>query len=418
MDERNEGALEALGVLVAQEPNPFVAGLLLLPDDAHFPDAFEPTEAGMSSLLHRLHQYLGISHVDVEVELDLDDASGDVERTEIALEFVEAQRAHYRVRRIDRADVVVAAVLEVALAAMFDQSTRTTTETYREPGGSPDRWVPDDDETFLGASLLAVARGAGVLLAIGAHTFRAGAEIAGGLSALGHWDHVERGALDPHVVSYLLAAQLVIRDDVDRPRVLAALPTERRREVMDALGTLDREEVAEVLGLPPRSAWPPPARPDEATTSRRPTPKRRSKPAGAMSFRLRSDAGALGAFLGAALGMAGIALTLWIAPSWSPDESVMHRVVITDDGAYVGTFRSITPAFFLGAMVLIVLVTGALGAAVGRRRVRDVCAAVGCGAPLAQGVPSCPRCGRRFAGVVRSRTELIERRWAERDGRE
>lgn len=402
MSEAEDVEPDLLGALaeeVARDPGPFVSGYVVLPDDRHFPDRFAPTRAGITTLLRRLHVYLGIPQLEPEVELELPDDAELVGATDAELVSVDRRSARYQVRYVEQADVVFALLEQAALAAVLARPTGSV-GPFRDPAGEGDlerRPSGEPGEAFA-ATLLAIARGLGVLVAAGAHQYRAAGRIEGQMTRTA-WRHVKRGALEPGAASFLVAAQLALRTDVDREAVLSALPRERADEVRLALPELSRDALIDAMDLPPPAKWPAPATypvrplrapeaPDDEPSTPRERRRRRARERRTPVYRIRTTRWGGGAMLA------------------------------TVPGAVLGGLAMIAVGGGTGVGLAVMVATTVAGGLVGRRWWVDRCSDEDCDVVIPAAASRCPGCHRTIAGVVGTRTEALQASWsAPKDGR-
>lgn len=384
--------LAELAAAIRREPGAFLSGYLVLPDDRHFPDRFTPTRAGLTQLLRRLHHYLGIPQVEPRVTLELADEEL-VNATDVELVSVDRSTARYLVRYVDQVDVVFALAEEVALAALLSRPPDGI-GPFRDPASAGDGKLRParTPEEAVAATLLAVARGLGVLVAAGAHQYRAAGSIDGRMVRTA-WRHVQRGALEPGDAAFLVAVQLVVRAEVDRDAVLSALPRDRADEARRALGELKRDEVIAALELPPVAEWPArasypvpaleaPTIADEPLVSPRERRKARARTNKAPIYRVRTTRSLAGALLGT-LGGGALAMS----------------ILASDGGGGL-------------VVVSVMLVTATLGTWLGRTSWTDACSDSDCEVIIPPDAERCPGCRRPIAGVVGSRKEALQAGWA------
>lgn len=231
-------------------PAPLLAWPVVWAADRWFPDPFSADPRGLARLLLRLLRYAHLDDVPVGVEL-LDGQL--VDEPDTLATFVEAEDDD-------------APVLAVTPAALFDPDALVALLALQVAG----LWravrglqVDDADEPRRTA-LTAVALGFGPLVANAAELHRTEGGVDGNLA----WTQYRRswlGALPWQSLSFLLAAQLVLRgDDAETKAVLAHLQHNQRTACEKAMRLLADlgPALEERLLLPPRGRRP--AREDDA----------------------------------------------------------------------------------------------------------------------------------------------------------
>ncbi len=400
--------VDALSALVARAPDAFVAGHVVLPTPDYFPEPWSPTRAGLTALARRLHAHLGLP-LDAQIELDAEDETNALlVETRIELTAIGADLVHYRVSSLGRPDDAVFALLhEAARATELLGRAQAGHGPFRRPALEVPIEIDERPEAHEAASLLAVARGLGAMVAAGAHTYRQAGKTEGRM-VRSEWQHAVYGALPPEIASELLAVQLVVRLDVDRDAVLSQLPSERAAEVRAALAKADHADVLTRLALAPEATWPAPATlpvppiaettraEDDAPVGSAERRRKRAGRAGGSVYRVREASN---------LGLIKRALAL--------------AVVLCGGGYYLGElvsdgWGSIFAILGAGVAALSTLIRGTPPATSSS----DTCSDPACAKTIPQDLARCPGCDRPIAGVALSQREATELRWAAEEAAE
>lgn len=195
----------------------FLRGSVVSADQTHYPDVWDETRGGVARVLART---LWHAHAPFEAVLEDIRAAGAQEagllrNTLLQLARVDAQGARFELNHVGNDDVAGIAAHEVGRAFVG----------WLAHAGHPFRTTPEDDlPTPALGSLAAVYLGLGVVAANAAYHQRTAGQITGNLSYHAH-DVARIGGLNVNELSFLLAVQAEVRDDV-----LPALATLRRTQ--------------------------------------------------------------------------------------------------------------------------------------------------------------------------------------------
>jgi hypothetical protein len=373
--EREE-LLTRLGrVLASAGWEHFVSAPILLPDSKFFPDRWTMDAAGVHRLTKRLLRYAGLGELDVDVVAYEEDAPPETgHHTGIAGWFagiVDGRcRFGFDERHVEDDDAIVGVMChEVAHA-------------FRHHRGmvGDDRDLEEED-----TDITTVHLGFGVLSANNAYRYRTSGNLEG-LIAVSRSSESSIGYLSARALSFLLAAQVVVRRE-ERAicrEIARALESNQASFFRAAVSALEADEAAlrTKLGVPPREEWPAPRALDELTAPivddaprvrRKRKKKTRRTNEGERVFRV-----------------------------------VRRRMFFMT--ALLGTIGAVASAFAGDNTVTAIGATAAVavGLLVGSRMRADFCSDPACAASLPLGASTCPRCGGTIVGEIRSPSERLE----------
>jgi len=229
---------------------PLVSAPLLEPTGKHFPDAWRADALGVERLARRLLTYAGLPDLGVDVDLfegsHPDDWSSAHQGTAAWFAGIADGRCHFGTNALQFAEP------ELLPAIMAHE----VAHAYR-------RWhklqVLDRDTEERLTDLTTIYLGFGILTTNASYRYRQrGVLIAGTYSGTESM-HERYGYLPSEQMSFLLAAQAVVRglSRAQRRRVMGLLGANQAASFRTACATLDRAAVIERLGLPPPWKWPP-----------------------------------------------------------------------------------------------------------------------------------------------------------------
>jgi hypothetical protein len=263
-EEREELLARLASLIDRRGYEPFVTAHVVQPKPAFFPDVWTPDVQGAARVAQRLLGYAALGHLRADVSVyrsERDEAAAigvyfdDDGRDAIAtFEGIEDCSCLFTVSENQLAydDAVVATLChEVAHA-------------YREQYGVADVDRDLDEEN---TDLTAVFLGFGVLLANNAEKFRKEGWAAGAM-VYTRWSHSRSGYLPPQGLCWLLAAQVVARQDPGlKMHVLANLDANPAASFRAACKELEKDlaGLLDRLHIPPQEEWPEAVALDELT---------------------------------------------------------------------------------------------------------------------------------------------------------
>ena len=244
----------------------FVAAPIVEPSDRFFPDPFAPDLRGVRTVMRRLLTYAGLGALSVEVEgrarPGLDRMAetlcvvGELSDRGVLLEVWAEGPPE------DLALTLAHEAARIFRELRSDEGCEGASvgHPYRAPVFQPEQPDALPDEAFEEeVSIAACYLGFGLLVAKGAHVYRAEGEMSGTL-AVTRWVHRCLGALAPDEACFLLAAQCVVRgvDDERLARFRGYLGPNQAKMLADFVAELRGSEDAlrEALGLPSPDEWP------------------------------------------------------------------------------------------------------------------------------------------------------------------
>lgn len=350
-------------------------------DTRDFPDPWQPTRAAVERLLARLFWH---AHVDLDVAIDdlraLDAGAQLLSRS--AIEWMQTKDgvAEFQLEAIGNDNVAGALSHEIGRAYLAWIAAATP---YREARSAP---------TDRDGSIAAVYLGLGVLAANAAEYHRSAGELRG-RTAVTEWDVVMTGGLSNDEVLYLLAVQAVLRDaPIDAHGTLRRELRDRLRDAIAGL-TPHRAELAARLGVDlaaPRTPLERDPAPARVSDAERPEPDRRTRWAGAETYRVSERRTAWGGLLGF---LVSIVLVIMLAAATNRGE--------------------LSPYLLIAAFVVPIVV----GLILGRRARYDRCYWNQCMRIQPPAATACPGCGARIAGRIEDFREELARRAEEEDDR-
>lgn len=354
---------------------PYVAGHLVEPTDAYFPDEWMPTPAGVAQLAARVLDYAGIDEVAIDARhADADEPrpaplSDDEPAPGVWALTVEAHRIGLAVD-LDQLDDRLALLATLArIAATVFRLRQAITP------GPAESEARDLDVT-------AAYLGFGLITTNAAHRFRARRPVndMGDGRAAPLYAHRRLGALTPGEQACLLALHQQARaaPAVDRKAIAAQLEPNQRTWFLDACKRLAARDVLAELGLPPRESWPRP----------------RPRPSAPVTSLVRAQRA-----VPTAIARGGVGGVHAGEPVFRAASSYAAPY-----GGY-GLLAGLLAALLVGLAGLAgpVMIAVALGVptvltVLGARRPRDLCAGARCGMPLPSHATRCPSCGGTVAG--------------------
>jgi len=239
----------------------YVAAPVLEANDHYFPDPYSPDIRGVRTVARRLLKHVGLDDLDVDaggVKAEDHDA---LAQTYVVLGELTERRFVIDVYEIGAAEEVPLVLAhEVARAyGRLRSGPMRSTHPYRAPAFQEDEEPEADRAEEANASLTGMYLGLGLLVALGAHRYRATGEMAGTM-AITRWVHECLGGLSPNEACFLLAAQAVARNEPDEvtERWRKALSPNERKSFSRFLRELrpEREALLARLGLPDEATWP------------------------------------------------------------------------------------------------------------------------------------------------------------------
>jgi hypothetical protein len=231
---------------------PFLAAPILEPTHRCFPDRWTPDAEGARTLLVRLMNYARLPDLDVSVQLfsqqswapaHLLDATAiaDQARAGAAALFAGIHEGvgyfGVDVHQLDDPQRLVGIL------------AHETAHAWRRLKGIEDDDLATEEKL---TDLTTVSLGFGVMTVNASYVYRS----SGGLRYT-QWSHARAGYLSPQAMSFLLAAQVVARNQ-DHRRIQKMLEPNQRAYFEAACEALDREALIEALKLGRSSDWPAP----------------------------------------------------------------------------------------------------------------------------------------------------------------
>jgi len=382
--ERNALVADTATLIQRAGIEPYVAALLVEPNDRFFPDPWRADVESLSRLARRVFDYVGLAKVTIEVEPATSERAiaGGIWAIELGANSV---RLGADRERLDDPLATIATLARFA-AIVFRADHEVAGET-----DEVERRAVDATTVYLGL---------GIITTNAAYRYRASGELRGS-SAITRWSHSELGALSPQAMSYLLAAQLVARAATSSEvrAVAKILETNQATYLAAAIRELDGDALRTQLGLPDRGSWP---------ARRQPPPD-----TGSVAMKLVTALRPEVALIPMAIAK--------VAPTGG--RNVGHpvfRMKRTRAGmaGFIGLFVAMVPMIALAVkgyagLAVGVLVGTSLACAVfGSRMRRDECADSRCNRFLPPGIERCPGCGGTIAGTLlrgENRLEAEER---------
>jgi hypothetical protein len=392
MDDETGGATEAnetteeevlldeLVRTVAQlGPRRFARVPLLEPDARCFPDEYVHGLEGVVVVARQLLAHLGARHLAVEVLDARDDrARGLLERHAIEVWDTSATHIVLRVTELGPAETLPI-VLAYRVTSAWRRAVgldRASDGTFRDaqdesdPEGEPLR----DDLTMY-------ATGLGVLATLGAHHYAAAGRMVGQLTETA-WVHEQHGVLTARTAAFLLAIQLVVRDET--PARVAAI-----RKHLSANAQSDLDAALDAL---------------------RDQPSVLREAFGVTDALLAEDEGALDVQPLAHDPRSRVrreARALPTQPVFRVRQSHLTQDAFV--GSLGGAALAIPAAWFLGPSTLVLVVCGAIAVAlVGARRIYDGCSEPSCSGRIPEDADRCPACHRPVRGRITHASQRLE----------
>jgi hypothetical protein len=234
--------LSDLGTLIARAGAwRFLHGNVVAADDTDYPDRWEETRVGVAGVLARTLWHAHASFDGILEDARTPGAQGEalLRNTLLQLARIEDRVARFTLHHIGNDDVAGIVAHEVGRAFVG----------WLARDGHPFRTTPEDGlpEPAIG-SLATVYLGLGVVAANAAYHSRARGKVTGNLA---HHSHVisRAGGLDVDDLAFLLAVQVVVRDDV--LPALASLRRTQAEAVAAWRAVLEdhEDELSQLLGL-------------------------------------------------------------------------------------------------------------------------------------------------------------------------
>ena len=382
--ERNALVADTATLIQRAGIEPYVAALLVEPNDRFFPDPWRADVESLSRLARRVFDYVGLAKVAIEVEAATSERAIAGGIWAIELGATTAKLGADR-ERLDDPLATIATLARLA-AIVFRAEHEVAGETDEVEGRAIDATT--------------VYLGLGIITTNAAYRYRASGELRGS-SAITRWSHSELGALSPQAMSYLLAAQLVARAATSSEvrAVAKILETNQATYLAAAIRELDGDALRTQLGLPDRGSWP---------ARRQPPPD-----TGSVAMKLVTALRPEVALIPMAIAK--------VAPTGG--RNVGHpvfRMKRTRAGmaGFIGLFVAMVPMIALavkgyaGLAVGVLVGTSLACAVLGSRMRRDECADSRCNRFLPPGIERCPGCGGTIAGTLlrgENRLEAEER---------
>lgn len=261
-DSARKELLARTGALIARwGAKPYLTAPLLEPNDRFFPDPYTGDLVGLRTVTRRLLHYVGLEHLAVELHGHHRKSNELFTHTSAVLTHVDEHEVEIGVWDIGEAEEVPLVLAHEVARAYHALQSKGGRGPYRSsenldggPEGEPDQ-VQEEE-----VSLTACYLGFGLLVALGAHRYKARGKVVGA-SVRTQWSHRRLGALTPDEATFLLAAHAVVRE-VDEATLAdwgGRLSANVRSDFLRYLADLreDREALIEALGLPDRP-WPRP----------------------------------------------------------------------------------------------------------------------------------------------------------------
>lgn len=226
-----------------------VAGPIFEPIGEHFPDRVKPTVGGLRRIVKRLLHYADLGELDLSVELfdghDPDSALITPEGHDVAAWFAGIDDGVCRFGL----DVRQALQPEHAVGVLAHE----VAHAYRRFHGLE---VMDRETEEQLTDLTTVYLGFGVFTTNNTYRYRSHGEIEG-YSVRHGWSEQGAGYLPPEAMSFLLAAQALLRNDRTEQKVVRGYLETNQREMFEkSLEVLERPQLMRDLGLPPEENWP------------------------------------------------------------------------------------------------------------------------------------------------------------------
>ena len=370
-DDRRDVLLEGTRKLIERWGfERYVSAPVVEPTDRFFPDPYTADLHGVRAVARRLMVHMGLEGVHVDAT-GVDRADDDpLAETVVLLRRATETGIVLDVHRIGPAEEVPL-VLTHALARAYVLLRLGGDGAYRAPAldTASDTAAPNEDDER--AAFAAGHLGLGLLVAVGAHRYRASGELAGTM-VVTRWLHQRLGVLAPDEACFLLAVRAVVQrvDDAAIKRWKKLLGANKRKSFGESLRDLhrDRGALLEALGLPEEALWPDVQPPDAA-----PLPDDGWQPEERQPVFRDTDHhhGVGGMMFG---GLAGV-LGLVAAASLDPSSGVLLLGLAGLPGAAFVGYR-------VGLLV----------------RAGDTCS--GCGGPVPDDVTECTGCGGQIRGAL------------------
>lgn len=246
--------LEAIAALVKEHgAGPFLEHPLIEPNDACFPDPWSPDAIGAERMLRRLLGYAGLQRYDLHLQL----YEGEVQRSLVAGVGGIAETTHK-----EGAAAWFAGIQGDVCHFGIDQSGLDDPERLAgvlshevAHAWRAHRRIPmgDELEEEQLTDITTLYLGFGILTCNAAYKYRTWGRLEGS-KTYHSWSHQSAGYLSPESMSYLLAAQVVLRDAsrTERRRVQRQLETNQASSFSSAVSSLSKnaDDLRRMLGLP------------------------------------------------------------------------------------------------------------------------------------------------------------------------
>jgi hypothetical protein len=300
--ERQQHLLGVLGELIAQGGPDALLAPPVVPGKEAFPEPWEPSASGATTLLRRLVQHAGMTQ-GIAVVDEQRAALVTERKPETHLEVIAIRNDEIAVRLLFIAEDDVAGTCAHEIGVAYAAVTRSSGEgPYR---AAERRELEIDGERDLErGSIATVYLGLGVLAANAAYQEYSRPGVTTGAWNPLEYDVVRAGYVAMSDLVYLLAVQAVVRGETEPPRGLKPVQRDEVTAWLEALRDRARElrgalaVPADARPIPERPAVAPLA-PARVAAVAEPAPARRA-------FRWQSNRGFLGFALGgAALGIGG-----------------------------------------------------------------------------------------------------------------
>lgn len=377
-DERAQLLDRMRGLIARWGHESWVAAPIVEPSDRGFPDAYTPDLRGVRTVMRRLLTYAGLGGLEVDVEGQARPGLDRLAETVCVVAGLDERGVDLHVYAEGPAEDVPLTLAHEAARIYRELRSGPVQHPYRAPAFEDAEAIPDE-ELEEEVSLTACYLGFGLLVAKGAHVYRAEGEMTGYV-AVTRWVHRCLGALAPDEACFLLAAQLVARDvEAERlARYRAHLGPNEARWLDGFVTELsgDRDALLDALGLPPPDGWPDeetaPPEPlvDDGWRPPTPPPPERAVNAGRPVLRRRQHRGWSLATSAGFLSIFGFVAALISGASTVIRAALFVLPVLT------------VAAYFLGKRV----------------RRGDICSH--CETPLRAASEVCPGCGGAIRGAI------------------